>query len=870
MLADGLIDDALQLALADGPDADPATRLRRQREGVALVVAIADLSGRWDLERVTRALSDFADYALDAAIATAIAERMPEAEPRGFAAIALGKLGGQELNYSSDIDPIFLFDPQTLPHRDRDDVGEAAVRIGRRVIEILSARNEHGYVFRVDMRLRPSPEVTPIVLPVDAAISYYESQALAWEQAAFIRSRTCAGDMVLGHHFLDAIQPFIWRRSMDFGQIKRIGDITQRIRSAYASGQAFGPGFDLKRGRGGIREVEFLAQAHQLIHGGRNAALRVRPTAAALNALAGAGHLGGDDAAALADSYRLLRTIEHRLQMVDDQQTHSLPDGRAALDGVAALHGLTDGAALLALLRPVVDRVGTAFDGLIDHQEGGTVRRWPDDVLSSAAAASKAGFADGVTVAQRVAEWRSGAVRVLRSAAAREALEAVLPTLMDGFGRGHDPDTVLARFDRLIGGLPSAVNFFNLLAAQPPMLATLVAVLGHAPTLAAELGTRPELIEGLIDASVFATVADPATLAASMRAGATGSYEGALDHVRRVVGEDRFALGVQLVESARDPLLVARSYADVADAALTRLVDCTIAEFEAAHGAIAGAELLILALGRYGGQGLTHASDLDLILLFTGDHLAESDGDRPLGATRYFNRLGQRVVAALSVPTAAGRLYEVDTRLRPQGTQGPLVASLDAFARYQQEDAWAWEHMALTRARCVYGSDGGRAALDAIIARVLDQPRDLARLHADIVKMRSDMAAHKPPGGPLDVKLIEGGLVDAEFAVHAMQLMHRTAFTPLLDGALDRLVAQDLAPAQAPDALALLSRMLVTMRLMAPDGGAPDDDETRSRIAHACLFGQGDDADWDGLMRRYADARNCIGQWWCAIRDAAP
>lgn len=864
----GRFDDALTQALSAHVAGDVGATLRQQRQGVALVTALADLSGTWDLTQVTRTLSDFADDALDVAIATAIAERAPGAEPHGFAAIALGKLGGQELNYSSDIDPIFLFDPATLPHRERDDVGEAAVRVGRRVIELLSARDEHGYVFRVDMRLRPTPEVTPIVLPVDAAISYYESQALAWEQAAFIRSRACGGDLALGRHFLDAIQPFIWRRSMDFGQIRRIGDITQRIRSAYAAGQEFGPGFDLKRGRGGIREVEFFAQVHQLIHGGRDASLRVRPTMDALRALAAAGHIGAGDAAALAENYRVLRTLEHRLQMVDDQQTHSLPVDSVSLDRVAALHGMADGAALLSALRPVVDHVGTTFDGLVGDDGEGRSERWPRELDASASCARDAGFVDAAMVAQRIAEWRSGAVRVLRSAAAQEALEAVLPSLLASLGRCYDPDSVVVHFDRFVSGLPSAVNFFNLLAARPPMLETLVAILGHAPTLAAELGSRPELIEGLIDASVFKTMADPATLSASMRGGGpTTSYEAALDHARRVVGESRFALGVQLVEGTHDPLSVARSYADVADAALQRLVDCTIMEFESVHGRVHDAELLILALGRYGGQALTHASDLDLILLFTGDHLAESDGDRPLGATRYFNRLGQRVVAALSVPTAAGRLYEVDTRLRPQGTQGPLVASLDAFARYQREDAWTWEHMALTRARTVYGSEGGRAALDAVIADVLNQRRDPARLHADIVKMRADMAAHKPPAGPFDVKMIEGGLVDAEFAVHARQLMHHTAFSPSLDVALQRLVAEQHAPADAPDALTLLSRMLVTLRLMAPGGQEPADAETRARIAHACLAAHEGPRDWTRLLREYAMARESISSWWYSIRD---
>lgn len=862
VLEGGDCDAALALALAGTGESDVGIALRRQRQGVALVTAIADLSGVWDLARVTGVLSDFADTAVDRALAAAIAERFPDAGTTGFTVIALGKQGGRELNYSSDIDPILLYNPAVLPHRAREDVADSAVRIGRRMVELLSARTEHGYVFRVDLRLRPTPEVTPIVLPVDAAITYYESQALAWEQAAFIRARPCAGDRALGTHFLDAIQPFIWRRSLDFGQIRRIADISQRIRGHYADGQAFGPGYDLKRGHGGIREVEFFAQVQQLIHGGRDASLRSAATVEGLMALAGAGHVDADIAAAMADHYRTLRTIEHRLQMVDDQQTHRLPTGAAALDTVARLHGLADGAALLALLEPAVADVGRRFDAAMGAVDGGRGARWSTDEAQLARQAASAGFSDAADVVRRIAVWRGGQYRVLRSAAAREALEDVLPLLIPAIGRAADADAVLARFDALVTGLPSAINFFNLLAARPQLLATLVAVLGHAPALASDLAARPDLIEGLIDASVFAEAAAPDALTRAM-AGRARDYEAQLDHVRRVVGDHRFALGVQLVEGAADPLAVSRGYADIADAALHSLTAATVAEFERVHGRIAGGELVILALGRHGGRALTHASDLDLILLFTGDIHAESDGGRSLGATSYFNRLGQRVIAALSVPTAAGRLYEIDVRLRPQGSQGPLVASVDAWARYSHEDAWTWELMALTRARPVYGSTAARGQVQAIIDAVLANPRDHATLIADVAKMRGDMATHKPPKGPLDVKLIDGGLVDCEFAIHAVQLDHCTGFDPRLNVALRRLVEAGLAPASIPAAMDLLGRMLVSLRLMAPDG-VPADGETEARIAHACSFA-GDGA-WDALLAAYAAARQEIGDWWSAIR----
>lgn len=845
--------------------------LRHRRADLALVLALADLAGEHDLTQTVHALSDFADEACDAALAAAFAERAPGEPVGGFAVVALGKLGSRELNYSSDIDPILLFDPATLPRRARDEPGEAAVRMARRWMEILSARTGDGHVLRVDLRLRPSPEVTPIILPVEACISYYESQALAWEQAAFIRSRASAGDRALGGYFLQAIQPFIWRRSMDFGQLRRIADITNRIRGHYADGQTFGPGFDLKRGRGGIREVEFFAQVQQLIHGGRNPALRLTDTREALSALAQAGHVEVQVAAMLSRHLETLRAIEHRLQMVADQQTHELPATAEALANVAGLHGLPDGDALLTLLRPCVDDVGAQFDTLVGFGVATDKDRWPSDSMLSAERARTAGFADGEAVSRRIEEWRGGGLRVLRSAAAREALEDALPALIAALGKASRPDEALSRFDGLVAGLPSAINFFNLLAARPQLLATLVAVLTLAPALANDLANRAELIEGLIDASVFSEAASRTVLASRMAAAPADDYEQTLDHVRRVVGEHRFALGVQLVEGTCDPLTVSRGYADIADAAVERLTAATVAEFERQHGQVPGSELLILALGRYGGRALTHASDLDLILLFTGNQMAESDGRRPLNASTYFNRLGQRVVAALSVPTAAGRLYEVDVRLRPQGNQGPLVAAIDAFERYQREDAWTWEHMALTRARPVYGSPDAQAALQRIIDEVLTTPREHGRLIADISRMRRDMARHKPPKGPLDVKLIPGGLVDCEFAIHATQLDHCRGFDPRLNVAVQKLTDAGLCPKEVRPAMDLMGRMLVSLRLMAPNGTLAEDRETQARIAHVCGFvlgkGEGSSGDWPALLAAYEEARQTVGGWWDSIRD---
>ncbi|MES2753589.1 MAG: glutamine-synthetase adenylyltransferase [Pseudomonadota bacterium] len=781
-------------------------RLRLARRQLALRVAIGDLAGALDLTAVTAALTDFADHALDTAIRAAIMERTPDAEPVGFAAIALGKQGSRELNYSSDIDPIFLFDPATLPTRAREEPQEAAVRIGKRVIDILQTRDGDGYVLRVDLRLRPSPEATPVALPIDAAIGYYESQALPWERAAFIRARACAGDLALGCAFLGAIQPFIWRRALDFGAIGEIRGISRRIRDHH-QGQVFGPGFDLKRGRGGIREVEFFAQVHQLIHGGRDPALRAPATRDALAALAGAGWIGDDEAAELSDAYTLLRTIEHRVQMVDDRQTHVLPIGER-LDSLARLHGVADGAALLALLASPVARVGAIYDAI----EPDAAARLPGEAEPLGLALAKAGFTDTVAAMRRVAEWRGGAYPALRSAAAQAALEAVLPGLVTALGAAPGPDAALLRFDALLARLPSAINVFRLLEARPALAHLLATILSHAPTLADALGRRAGLLDGLIDASALDPVGNVTELAQAM-AVADLPYEAALDHVRRVVGERRFVLGVQIVAAAADPLAVAAGYARVAEAAIATLAAATIADFARAHGRVPDSEFVVLA---------------------------------------------QRVTAALSVATAAGPLYEIDTRLRPSGAQGPLVVSVDAFERYQRESAWTWEHMALTRARPVFGSAAARASVQAIIDTVLAGARPERDVMADAVTMRAEMATHKPPAGPLDAKLLPGGLVDLEFAVHTAQLIHRAGFDPDLPRAIGALAGRGLL-ADLRGAHDLLTRLLVTLRLVAPDAAEPEP-ATQALVARAVGA-----ADWAQTVAWLGTARQEVAAAWAAV-----
>ncbi|MBW0144427.1 bifunctional [glutamate--ammonia ligase]-adenylyl-L-tyrosine phosphorylase/[glutamate--ammonia-ligase] adenylyltransferase [Sphingomicrobium clamense] len=836
----------------DVRDEDVVRALRRQRGGLALTVALGDLAGELSLEEVTRHLSDFADRAIDQALAAALSERCEGAALQGISVISLGKLGSRELNYSSDVDLILIYDPDRLPVREGRDVAEEAVRIGQRFVKILQERTPDGYVVRVDLRLRPASEVTPIVLPVDAAISHYESQAMGWERAAFIRARVGGGDPVLGQRFLDAVQPFVWRRAIDFGAVEEIRAVGARIRAHYAEGQHFGPGYDLKRGRGGIREVEFYVQAQQLIHGGRAPELRVPATLDAIAALSVAGHFDETTATVLADAYRDLRTAEHRVQMIDDRQTHDIPEQAEALEQVAALAGASS-EAWLGSLEPHTGRVGALFDDL-----AGDERRLPRDAAKLERTLDKLGFDDARSAARLIGEWRTGRARSLRSMPARRAFEAMLPGLVEAIAEAPHPNHALNRFADLVDRLPSGINIYRLLEARPDLAQQLALILSLAPALADQLARRPVLFDGLVDRSALGSPGSAADMAEALTEEMEPlDYDVALDRARRSINEKRFGVGVQLISGRVDPLEAARRYAVIAEGAVRALAARTVREFELIRGRFPeGGGLVILGLGRLGGEALTHASDLDIIFLYDVLSEGRSNGARPLGPGDYYNRLANRVSAALSVPTAAGPLYEVDTRLRPEGKNGPLAVSIDAFLDYQRNDAWTWEHMAMARARVVYGDPKSAATVMDGLHDILTAERDGEDTLEAVRAMRRQMREHKPPKGPHDLKLSEGGLVDLEFGVHARQLLAGDHFHPDLNKAVDALVGAGLAPDTLVEDHRLLTRALVAMRLVAPDDGQP------SRAARGWLAKELNKQDWDSLLAALDAARQRVAEFW--------
>jgi glutamate-ammonia-ligase adenylyltransferase len=818
-------------------------RLRIARRRVALTVAVADIAGAWDLERQMQALTRFAEAALDAALRhllkkaatdTLLPAEAAAPENSGLIVLGMGKLGGGELNYSSDIDLILLYDPARAPPLGRETLHSLYNHLARELVRILDERTGDGYVFRTDLRLRPDPRSTPLVMSVDAALSYYESAGQNWERAALIKARPVAGDRVAGQRFLAELQPYIWRRHLDFAAIADIHSIKRQIQAHRGGGRIAVNGHDIKIGRGGIREIEFFAQTQQLIWGGRRPQLRVGATCETLRRLAASGQIDVACRAALIGDYRFLRRVEHRLQMVDDAQTHRLPADAEGIARLASFLGYGDAAAfsddLLAHLTSVEKYYAELFEEAPSLSAAGNlVFTGADDDPSTLETLARMGFADPGAVAGMVRDWHHGRMRATRSQRAREILTELVPELLRVFGGTPAPDMALRRFDRFLARLPAGVQLFSLFHANPGLLHLVADIMAEAPLLAESLARRPGLLDAVLAADFFAPLPDTAELAADLSNMLSGArdFSDTLDLLRRWANERRFQVGVQLLRRDLDGSSAGKALADIAQTVLGAMVPAVAEDFARAHGEVRGGEAAILAMGRLGSGEMTLASDLDLILIYdTPEAVQESDGARPLAVSTYYARLTQRLIGAITAPTAEGRLYEVDMRLRPSGSSGPIATNLGSFALYQRQSAWTWEHMALTRARPVTGSADLRRRLEQAIEAALVISRDPVKLVADVAEMRQRIAGEHPHPAAWDLRNRSGGLVDLEFIVQYLMLREAAAAPTVLRrdtaAAIAALGDASVLPPQAVqalgDALALLrnARALLTLLFEGP------------------------------------------------------
>lgn len=840
--ADRILHEAITaaeaIALSPPPIEEAMVILRRAKDAAHLSAALADLARLWPLMQVTGAITKFADAALRAAIAIAAAESAKRGDivagafesdigpAPGIALIAMGKMGAGELNYSSDIDFSVFFDAEKLAGAGAREPRVAAVRLVAPLVRTLEEVTPDGYVFRTDLRLRPDPGSTPVAVSIASAEHYYQNLGQNWERAAFIKARAAAGDRVAGAEFLDSLAPFIWRKHLDFAAVEDVHSIKRQILSAHKSAELGDPVFDVKLGRGGIRDIELFAQTQQLILGGRNKKLRSPQTLEALDALVEAGAISQEANGAMQEAYVFFREVEHRIQMLEDAQTHKLPSDPETRARVAALAGFET---LDAFDEAVIERRRIVSE--IDHQLFGDKKRSLADPMGSLiftgvedqpetlATIAKLGFADPASVSQTIRGWHHGRVRAMRSERARELLTRLTPKLLRAFSNAGDADQAFARFASFFGSLSAGVQVLALLEARPRFLDLIARVLALAPKLGDKLARRPALLDALIEPRFAIPLGEdaPGLRLAELRErlSDTDSFEAKLNTARRFHREESFRVAVQILEQSATAEQAGAAYADLAETCVIAMADAALEEVERQHGPQPGS-FTVLALGKFGGRELAGDSDLDLMLVYDAPAENASPSD-------FYTRLTQRLISALSAPTEEGELYEIDTKLRPSGSKGPVAVRLSSFERYYAEEAWTWELQALTRLRPVAGDAALGARALATARAAIARPKDRAKILADVADMRVRMDRERPSKSSWDLKLAPGGFVDIEFAAQALQLIAESeaVIAANTGEALAKLTASGVlepeAGARLNEAWRLLSSLQQTLRI-ALDG----------------------------------------------------
>lgn len=771
--------------------------LRREKQFAALLTALCDVGGVWAIGDVTEALSRFADAAIGAAVQFLLArevtagrlQRVPDAGS-GLIVLAMGKYGAYELNYSSDVDLIIFFDKARFLVNASFDAQQVAVRITQALVRVLSQPTADGYVFRADLRLRPDAGATQVALSTDAAEIYYESMGQNWERAAMIKARPCAGDLMAGEQFLSKLKPYMWRRHLDYAAIEDIHSIKRQIHLHKGHGKIAIGGHNIKLGRGGIREIEFFVQTQQLIMGGREPKLRGRTTLGMLSMLAELKFISEAAAAQLKPAYEFLRKVEHRLQMVEDEQTHTLPTNIEDLRAIACFCGFDDLPAFENVMRSTLETVQAHYAALFEHaptlteESGSLVFTGVEDDPETLLTLAQMGFARARDISAMIRSWHHGRLRATRSARARELLTTLVPVLLAALARTGDPDGAFIRFNQFIEGLPAGVQLFSMLMANHHLLDMLAQSFGSAPRLASYLAQNSAVIDAMLDPSFFTVTPDCEMLEQALDHALLEARDDqdVLDAVRRFAREQNFRVGFQLLNGTIDAVNAGIGFSNVAEAVIRALFARTELAFCERYGRIAGGSVMLLAMGKLGGREMSVTSDLDLIFIYDGPDEAVSDGPRALSAPDYYARFAQRLINALTVPTSEGKLYDVDMQLRPSGNAGPLATRLKSFIAYQNRDAWTWEHMALTCFRPIAGDEALKARVARSILTVLTVPRDPRLIARDVVEMRAKIQGTYPSDDCWELKYVRGGLIDLEFIAQYLELVHSAASPQLFSG----------------------------------------------------------------------------------------
>ncbi|MBX8785067.1 bifunctional [glutamine synthetase] adenylyltransferase/[glutamine synthetase]-adenylyl-L-tyrosine phosphorylase [Ochrobactrum sp. GRS2] len=785
---DVLLTQALEQISALGIDPEMTenrlmTELRRLKKTAHVLIALDDLAGFADVMQTTNRLSDLAEASLRAAVQflllesdakgkLALPDRNDPEKDSGLIVLGMGKFGARELNYSSDIDLIIFIDSARPAITDPYECVDLFSRMARRLVKILQDRTADGYVFRVDLRLRPDPGATPLAIPVSAALHYYEGRGQNWERAAMIKARPVAGDIASGEQFIKELAPYVWRKYLDYAAIADIHSIKRQIHAHRGHGDIAVRGHNVKLGRGGIREIEFFVQTQQLIAGGRFPELRGSQTLAMLTKLYERGWVGENARDQLSRNYQFLRNVEHRIQMVADEQTHILPEDDEGFSRIASMMGYPDNesftAEFLAVLRTVEKHYAALFEQApeLGSSGGNLVFTGETDDPDTLQTLSQLGFERPSDICRIIRTWHFGRYRATQTAEARERLTELTPALLNAFAATERADDALLRFDGFLQGLPSGIQLFSLLQSNPALLNLLVLVMSAAPRLAEIITRKPHVFDGMLDPRIFSELPTRSYLEERLDTFLTHDepYEETLDRLRIFAAEQRFLIGIRLLTGAIDGVRAGRAFSDLAELMIDRALSAVMKEFTIRHGQISGGRIAVLAMGKLGSRELTAGSDIDIILLYDHDADADySDGEKQLAASQYYIRLTQRLIAALSAPMAEGVLYEVDMRLRPSGNKGPVATHIEAFGKYQRNDAWVWEHMALTRARAIAGDQSFRDEIDAEVDAILAIPSEVKKTAKEMTDMRALIASEKPPRDNWDLKLRSGGLIDLEF-----------------------------------------------------------------------------------------------------------
>ncbi|CAH1656917.1 Glutamine synthetase adenylyl-L-tyrosine phosphorylase / Glutamine synthetase adenylyl transferase [Hyphomicrobiales bacterium] len=771
-------------------------RLRHLRGEHALLVALADCGGLWPLEATTGALTDFADAAVGTSVRFLLKEatdagRFTPVDPQhpekncGIVVLALGKHGAGELNYSSDIDLVVFYDPDAVPVAGRAEPPSFSIKLAQGLVKLLQERTGDGYVFRVDLRLRPDPGSTAVAVSLPSAFTYYETVGQNWERAAFIKARPIAGDVARGERFLADLTPFIWRKYFDFAAIADIHAMKRQIHAARGHEAIAVAGHDIKLGRGGIREIEFFVQTQQLVFGGRRPALRGRRTLDMLDALVDEGWITAQARDDLGAAYRFLRMVEHRLQMVADEQTQRLPREAGELTEFAKFCGFPDETAFADALTHEAQAVQKHYALLFEEAPelasdvGSLVFTGTSDDPETLETLQALGFQDPARVAETIRGWHFGRRPAVRTARAREVLTELTPALLTALGRSADPDAALAALDQAFGHMLAAVELLSMLRSSERLLTLFADLLGSAPRLADVVASSPHVLDAVIDPAFLDPTRSEASTEARLRAlvGEAASFEDFLDRIRGAARQENFLVGAQFLTGILSPKAVGEAYSAVAQAVVRLCLAAVETEFAAQHGRVPGGRAAVFGFGRLGSREMTATSDLDLVVLydFDQDH-SRSDGERPLEALVYYTRLTQRLVSALTVPTRRGRLFEVDMRLRPSGNKGPVATQFRSFLAYHADgEAETWERMALARARAIAGDSSLAEEVAAVMQSILRTQRDASGVARDVASMRHLIATEKGDAGPWDLKMASGGLVDLEFIAQYLVLAHAHA-----------------------------------------------------------------------------------------------